>query len=570
MVSFVAWSTAAVVAGAIAIAALLALLQRLRVQRRRVMVAALPLWSQVARAMPPRVTGGRFRRPLSYLLALAIALALWLAASRPEPVAPPQGGVHVFYLDASALMTGGDAFAQARAALERQVAGVAPRARSVVLGDGAGTMLLAPGEDAALLPARLAGVRPALRPASGFARWLAGVDRATPATIRYFGHRAPFDAVPRPGGAVRLAAGFLAAPVAVNRGIVALGVSPAASGSWGRADVLVTLWDSRGDGASGADALRWTLGGAAWVPARVDAAGGGRLIARDVPATGATLGVALRDGDGFAADDRASIVIPDRRPIGVAIGAGVPASIIRAVRLDPAFRIVAADAAQVAVDTGGAGAGRLPALVLTDPAREPATFVVAAPAGEGDVALAERLDSLGLRRIDAAGLADALGRPVALREGAPGAARMVGAWAPMFADRSAFARSPALPLFVSQTLRWLAGPAPWTPYAKAGASLPDQSALYGLSDDPALRAEGLGESVHLPQAGETMVAGRRIAVALSDPETSRMAAARSGRAPGVAPVSPGGAADLLIPALLLLAALLLAGEWRLYHRGWMP
>ncbi|KQN90800.1 hypothetical protein ASE90_17095 [Sphingomonas sp. Leaf67] len=556
MVSFAAWSVPVVVVGALAIAALLYALQRLRVHRRRVALAAAPLWLQAARAAPPRVLGGPFRRPLAFLLALAIALALWLAASRPEPVGAPAAGVHLFYLDPSALMTGGGSFAQARAALTREAAAVPARARTVYLGDADGTLLLAPGEDGALLPARLGDVRPGLYP-STFARWLATRDRGAPVTVHYFGHRAVFDAAVRPGGDVRVVPGFLADPVANNRGIVELGVSPAASGAWDRADVLVTLSDA----ALGADALR--------MPGRVDALGGGRFVVRDVPATGQTLTVALRQGDGFAADDRASILIPDRRPVRVAIGAGVPATIARAVRIDPAFRIVALGAAQVVIRTADASAPALPSLVLTDPAREAATFVVTTPPGEGDVALADRLDALGLRGIDAAGVADDLGRPVALREGVPAAARSVAAWRTLFAEQTGFARSPALPLFVSQTLRWLAAPTPWVPYAKAGARLPDQSALYGLAGDPALRSQSLGDGVYLSSAGPAKVAGRDVQVALADRETSRLASARPAAA---SPVDGAGGSvpDLLFPVLLLFAAVLLACEWRLFQRGWMP
>ncbi len=568
MVSFASWSAIVVASGALAIAALLFVLQRLRVQRRRVALAAAPLWSQAARAAPPRMLGGRFRRPLPFLLALAIALALWLAASRPESTAPPVGGVHLFYIDASALMTTDGAFAGARADLVRQVAAVPPRARRVLLGDPSATTLLAVGEDRALLPARLDGVRPGLYP-SAFARWLAQRDPATPVTIHYFGHRAVFDAARRAHGGVRLVPGFLADPVAANRGIVELGVSPAASGAWDRADVFVAIMDSTAR-VPRSDDLRLRLDDALLSPARIETVGDGRFVVRDLPSTGKALEVALQRGDDFTADDHATILIPDRRPVRVAIGAGVPATIERVLRLDPAFRIVAPEAAQVAVRVAGTSGDRLPSLILTDPAAEPATFVVTSPADEGDVALADRMDALGLRGMDAAVLADDLGRSVALREGTPTTVRSVSAWRSMFDERTAFARSPTLPLFVSQTLRWLARPTPWVPYVKAGEPLIDQSALYGLADDPALRAQGLGDGVYLPEAGRMAIAGREVRVALADRETSRLAAARPAEASHVADLPGNGLIDRLFPALLLLAFALLAFEWRLFQRGWMP
>ncbi len=571
---FASWSALTVALGALAFAAILFGLQRLRAHRRVVRIASAPLWSQAARAIPPRVLGGRFRRPLAFLLALLIALALWLAASRPEPTATSDGRFHHFVLDASALMTQGDSFARARAALAAQLTAVRARDRDVQLDDG--TLLLAAGEDSALLPGRLKGMEAVPRP-SGFQAWLSRTRaerRHGAVTVQYFGHRAVFESAPlygpRPDAATRLIAGMLVDPVARNHGIVALGVSPAASGAWGQADVLVGLWDS-GDPAPSLDRVRLRLAGRALTPAAVDALGQGRYLLRGVPAEGQSLDVAWREGDGFAADDSAAIRIPDRRAVAVAVGPGVPATILRALRLDPAFRIVAADAAQVVVRTANdrTTGGSRPALILTDPSAEAATFVVTAPADGNDVALADRLDALGLRQIDAGSLADDLGRAVAVREGATGRVRSIAAWRTVFSERTAFARSPALPLFVSQSLRWLAGPTPWIPYAQAATMLVDQSALYGLSADPGLDARRLGDGVYLSRAGDIDIAGQRIAVSLTDAATSRLAAVTGPAGRRDDPV-PGGYPDPWISILLLAAALLLALEWRLFQRGWMP
>ncbi len=567
---FANWSASTVALGALAIAAILYALQRLRAQRRVVRIASVPLWSQAARAVPPRVLGGRFRRPLAYLLALLIALALWLAASRPEPTATPDGRFHHFVLDASALMTQGDAFARARAALTTQLAAVRPRDRDVYLDDG--TLLLAAGEDGALLPGRLTGMGAVPRP-SGFRDWLSRSPaewRRGPVAVHYFGHRAVFESVRRPDAPIRLTAGLLVDPVARNHGIVGLGVSPAASGAWGRADVLIALWDS-GDPAPSLDRVRLRLAGRTLVPAAVEASGGGRYMLRDVPAEGQSLDVAWRDGDGFAADDSATIHIPDRRAVAVAVGPGVPATIMRVLRLDPAFRIVAADAAQIVIRTANdrTTGGSRPALVLTDPSVEAATFVVTTPDDGPDDALADRLDALGLRQIDAGSLADDLGRAVAVREGRAGGTRSVAVWRTVFSEQTAFARSPALPLFVSQSLRWLARPTPWIPYAKAGTMLLDQSGLYGLAVDPAQDARRFGDGIYLSRAGIVDIAGQRVAVSLTDANTSRLAAAVGPARAGAEPVQ-GGYPDPWVAALLLAAAVLLALEWRLFQRGWMP
>lgn len=569
--TFAAWSPLVVGLGAIAIALALFALQRLRVQRRVVPLAGASLWMQAAREAPPRVLGGLFSRLPAYLLALAIALCLWLAASRPAPDAAGDGRFHLFYLDASALMLPGSRFADARNAMLADLARLPTADREVVLGDGHVGRLLAPGEDNALLLGRL-GSNAAVATPSRFAAWLAGAGtgRSGPVTVHYYGARAAYAGVVAGRGDVRLSAGYLAEPLPRNHGIVALGVSPAVSGAWDRADILVALSD--GIATPGLDAVRVTVDDRDLPTGNAEALGGGRFLLHDVPATGGRMDVAWRDSDGFPADDHAAIVLPDRRPVRVAIGTDVPATLARAIRLDPAFRTVAPGAAQVIVGNAPA-AGSLPpvpTLLLTSPDAQAATFVFTDPDRLEDGALPARLDQLGLGQLDAGAMADELGRAVGVGVDR-GPTRRVAVWRDVFNADSGFARSAALPLFVSQSLRWLARPDPWIPYAGAGDLLVDQSALYGLSDDPALTRRRLNDAIYLPQAGDMRIAERPLAVALTDETTTRLAAAPSRAPTPAASLAPPPARypDLPLAALLIVAAVLLAVEWRLFQRGRM-
>ena len=130
-----------------------------------------------------------------------------------------------------------------------------------------------------------------------------------------------------------------AKPTLDNSGVVALGASPAASGDAGRADILVEAIGADGRPVP-TDALRFSRDGRDVVVdilARPD----GKLIVRDAVADGGLFAVRLARSDAFPADDQASLRLPDRRPVRVALSSGAPAAVARAVRLNPAFAVTA-------------------------------------------------------------------------------------------------------------------------------------------------------------------------------------------------------------------------------------
>lgn len=514
--SFASFGWPATVAGMIALAGIVFLLQRLRAERRVLRLPTAGLWAQAMRDTPSRVLGGRFRYWLTYLLILAIAVLLWLAVAHPQ-ARPGEGDwrMQLFYLDNSALMTGGDDLAQAKRALLADVRETAVDRREVVLGDAVGTRLLAAGESVSLLSRRLDLVTGEARPSS-FGAWLTRAGRGK-ASIRYYGAWGAVRDV-RPVAALRY--GYFAPPVPDNRGIVALGVTPAASGRVGKADALVTVAAAHGP-APTASELRWAMDGRGFTPARIEALGGGRFVARDLDATGALLSVALARGDGFAADDSAQVRLADRRPLRVALLDGTPPAVRTVVAADPSLAVVSADQAHVVV--GSARAVRSidrPALILSDPATQPQAFMFAGP-GEADRGeLAGQLDSLGLTGIDAGALADTLHRPIGV-DARNGRQRLVALWAEIVGPASPFTQSPVMPIFVSRSLQWLGG-------REGGASLD--------------KAEGLTD--------------RATTLAVAD------------ASPRLAVESPGGAwpPDMPFVLLLLVAGSLLGVEWWLVQR----
>lgn len=548
------------IVGGLALAAILYGLQRLRVQRQVVRVATTLFWQAAAQAAPPRVLHERFRRWLAFLLILAIAWSLWFASARPILTPAPGTRAEIFYLDASAAMTAGGRFAEARRALIADASAVPAERRAVYLGDAFGTRLLAPGEDIALLPRRLASVQPTAIPAR-FGAWARARRAETvPAVLHYFGSAATLAAAHDP----HVVQGYVAPPIPGNRGIVAIGAVPAASGAWDKADLMVRV-AAAGRTAPSAPPV-FTRNGHAFYP-KLDQPEPGRFLLRDLPADGSLIEARLLGSDGFAADDRALLRLPDCHRIRVAILPGVPAPIRSAVAADAALQPVAVPQAEVVIRaaTDPASPGK-PALVLQPAAAQSAAFRFAYAAGTPQPDLENALDQLGLGQFDAGALADSLHRPVSV-EMAEGPMRSVSVWRELFDPAGSFARSQSLPLFVAQSVRWLASPTPWIAQASAGGSLvPLDDAL---TDSPALATQRLGGAIALDQPGDTRIAGVPVAVTLADPATTL------GTDATVPADSPHDARtlvplDLPFTLALIAAALLLAGEWVLFQRGRLP
>lgn len=566
---FEGFSTATLILGGIALAALLAALQRLRAHRQIVRVATTLFWQTAAQPAPARTLSRRFRHLLAFLLVLAIVWLLWFAAARPAFTPAPGTRTEVFYLDASAGMTAGARFAEARRALIADAGSVPAARRAVYLGDAYGTRLLAPGEDIALLPYRLANHSPDAIP-TRFADWLSARRRAGgesgPVAIHYYGTATALKAAQD----ATIIQGYVAPPIRGNRGIVAVGAVPAASGAWDKADLLVRV--AAAPGTELPATLRLTRNGKPFEPA-VERGSDGRFVLRDLPADGASIEARLPQGDAFPVDDRATFRLPQRRAIRVAVAADIPAPVRAAIAADPAIEQLpparaATDADVVVRSADAAIAPGKPALILAPVSADTAAFRFSDPVATSQDALADTLDQLGLGQFDAAAAADALGRPVSV-ELAAGPVRSVTAWRDLFDPSGSIARSSTMPLFVAQSLRWLAASPPWIAEAAAGGSLSDLSSGEALAESPALARRAMGGTVALTSSGPHRIGGTPIAVTLADPATTLGADAilPAATAPSSAPMLP-----LDLPFTLALLGVLLLGavEWVLYQRGRVP
>ncbi|WP_066721678.1 hypothetical protein [Sphingomonas pituitosa] len=565
--TFASFGLGPLLVGAMLIAGLLALLQRLRVQRQVVRVATTMFWRAAAQAAPARVLLERFRHWLAFLLILAIALTLWFAGARPSLIPAAGSHLELFYLDASAGMTAGDRFAEARRALIADAGAVPAQRRAIYLGDPYGTRLLAPGEDLALLPQRLANVRAGLFP-SRFAAWAeairAQIDARRPITLHYYGTAAAFRAADAPAAVPRIA-GYVGPPIRGNRGIVAIGAVPAASGAWDKADLVLRLAAAQGV-AAGIDQLVFRRNGAPFKPGPATASQG-RIALRDMPADGSLIEVAFRDRDGFPADDRVALRLPERHPIRVALIGDLPATLRAVIAADSGMRIVSPQEAEVEVRgpaVTGSTRGK-PAFILQPMDVRSAAFAVTDTASRTD--LNDALDQLGLGQLDATAIADSLHRPVSIESGM-GPVRTVSAWQALFDSGSSFAQSRTMPLFVARTLRWLASPQPWLPYAAAGGTLVDLDGA-GATGSAALAGRTPGGAIALPQAEDRGIAGLPVATSLTDIETTRGAGDILADTAS-APAASGPALDLPFTLALVAAALLLAVEWILFQRGRLP
>jgi len=564
------FSLPTVLAGAATLTALVTLLYILKVRRRHVALAGASLWQQAQRQVPPRLLGGRWRRPLAWLLSLLIVLLLWLAASGLAWQARDDGRAHVFYLDASAWLLGDGRFQAASEALQRDVAATPGGRNRVVLGADVGALLLAPGESPALLAARLHDAH-ALALPSAFAQWLSAIAAESGDTVvHYYGAQPAMQAAGVVlGDGERVQAGYLAPPIAINRGIVTLGSAPAQSGRWNTVDVLIGI-TAKGAALPVGSELQMHLQGAplSAMPVAGDEADTWWL--RDQPADGGLLQVQLKEADAFPADDRASLRLPVRQPLRVVLSAGVPSQVRDAVDVDPSLQVGAADTAQVQiVAADDALQGTLPALRVVDARSGIAAFQFQASSEEEAQLVAARLSALGLEQAGTTALAEELQRPVGV-DLTVATARGVSIWADVLTKAHSYTGSPAWPLFVNRSLHWLAAEQGTVPFAAAGTALQQDLLLQGLGQSPQMRSEALGDRLYLPAAGMHTVAGQELAVSLLDRGVSEgISAQLTTQVHAAAPATRVAGASW-VTLMLLLALVLAALEWHLYVRGRMP
>ena len=565
--SFSNLSLLGVLAGIGALAALLFLLQQLRIRYSELRVPTTMFWAAAVREAPVRVFRKRFRHLLAYLLSLAIVSLLWLGFAGPERSESRSGGYHVLFLDGSAHMGGEGLLEEAIAELRADLSVLPEERREVIWGGAYNLKILDAGEDSLLLDRRLETLAPESVPS--------GVD----AQLRVVTEQVSFVIYGRAPVSPDVLAG-LPTGIAVTRGtdlpsefrnagIAELGVAPAASGRWDAVDVLVGLAGTAGFEPDPA-LLEFRIDGQTLDDIEPEHAGDGRVVLRDLPADGGVIEARLGMDDDLEIDNRASLRLPERTVIGVALSGAVPAPLVRVIENDPGLEWVAETEADVAVRAMGEpfGAGST-AFELAPMDQLPAAFTIDYDGGEAiETALQDTVMALGLDQIDHSGLATDARRPIeAVMEQSE--QRRVAVWAELLGDGFNFTGSRSFPAFVARAIRWLAGDASNPPYLAAGRPLGGTAANDSLEDASNRRFEVLGAAFVPARAGTIEHGGREWPVALLDRGVTTGAQG--------AEIEPAGmdfgvrAAGVGLVSLLILAALaLLVAEWILYRRGLMP
>jgi len=542
------------------------LLQRLRVRRDERIVPSTLFWLEAQKESQARKLTERFRSPLVFALLMAIVSLLWIAFAGPLRASQNHASTIVF-VDASAAMQREAASGGTRldAALERAevLLDKLPRAqRSLVLVGENTTTLLGPGEALELLESRraqlatgtvAAGPATALRDAIGTlldARSASSIAQATDAmplssrawkpgsdaTVVAIGAPASLDALHALVADEQLKLETLVIPASetANEGILAFGAAPAASGLANTADVYIET-----TGAT--PRLTLTLAGGASQTVALETPAPGQFFARGLALDGALATASLdAANDALAADNQATLQLPDSGPIAVEIGNDVPsawrAALETAIAADTGLVLATgASGADVAIQAGTA-ATSLPALRLNPEeagVKTAGTLRALHPAGAPS--FAPLFDALALGQLGT-GLR-APGGPAATPEAPPSQLLLVEGPtdgpatldlpAKLIAPPYELAETRTFPLLTGTALRWLAG---------------------RTSTEPDLRSLTSRDLL-----------GR--GVTLEAPATETPVALELAGTPGPAE---------LWPALVLLAACLLGFEWYLTSTRRIP
>lgn len=560
--------------GLAALAALLFLLQRLRVRPRNVTVPTTLFWRAAVEPATARSLFHRFQQPWAFALLLLICALLWLAIADPRPTPREDGTLHIAVLDGSAAMSVGSRFAAASTALQAHVRAL-PVDRRQVLWCGAEIhTLLNPGEHELLLPHRLAALLPEAAPSQLESLLASLAHSATPEHpigVTLFSDAPLALAAPSSNAAFRVASVASSAhEPGTNYGLVALGLADAASGEWTEVDVYAEAAAS--EGAAPMPAVQFDLDGIALPASRVraiPAAHGVGYALAGLPATGGVLTARLPSGDSLAFDNVAQLRLPNRPRIRVQLSPSLE-TLRPALAADSAVELVS-DHARLAIRRAGESIGTgLPALEFVPRGNQPAFQIVHPSRFDSAVVLHEAADATGLREIDATALATSLAAPIAVGV-EPGAEWRIQLWDDLLTPSYNFTSSRAFPLFLSNSVRWLARTPGLAPVVAAGRpwvrSAPDNAA-HAIAPS-GVPLDTLGDFFTPLRASPLAVEGESqpLLVSLLDrPTTANRAAATD----ALTPAARAGFSLTPATGLLLAVLLLLLAEWHLHQRSRVP
>lgn len=580
--TFANLSPLAVIGGIAALAGILFALQWLRIRHRQQQVVTLLFWREAIDDAPVRTFWHRFRHWWAYLFILAICSLLWLALAEPESPHREGSEFTVVLLDGSAGMARHGRFDTVVEEMKEEVASLPRDQRQVIWVGGQTLTLLNPGEHELLLENRLQDMRPQAAPAGieQQLRQLAETHRDEhKIQVLVFGdapvRQSVLDQLPE-ALSVSLASSEVEF-IAGNKGITALGVADSASGNWKAVDVHFQL---EGDDAyvAGSGALQIDINGqpldrAKLLSAPNDVDGAYRII--DLPANGGLLTIRLTEQDSLALDNEASIRLPVKRPIKVLLSSSLNGDLETLLSLDPAMELITdASVADVVVRRRGEVIGdALPALEFVAAEEQQQAFQLGYPEqAPADGLFMNAVHTIGLDQIDASGLADVAQRPIEVSISA-GDQWSFSVWQELLTGSYNFVQTRSFPIFIANSIRWLAGSETWVPYVAAGepmlAGATGHREKFTSANGNALIT--LGGDLVPAIAGNLARAngGSALAVSLLNSDVTRNdvnSALNSGASLGINLPARGN----LVLWLLLAVLLLVAVEWVLYQKGRMP
>ena len=527
--SFALLSTFAVLLGILLLAIGLWLAQRLRVQHREVEVLSTLFWQSALEENRARVFTKRFRHWTAWLLLVAIASLLWMLLAQPQ-TEPLNSTQHVVLLDRS---IDDPAIRKADLQLAIERASSLPAAtREIVAVDGHLKTLLAAGESVEQVSLRIDETDAPSPPGMEWAIETLS-SRATdeqPLSIHVVGdaniENRFLDAVGSNVSVFRVDRPDSTAGAAQ---LQTFGIADAASGQWNEVDVSIGFNPQQ---PLDANQISVSINDQP-IEQSLLAIDETNFQLKSIPANGGILNISV------AGVSAGSLTLPVRKPIQVSLDGDVPESLRELITLDPACQIVAS-AGEVRIG-GGADAN------LRLSSDDQPAFLIESDHDDPNAALAELVDTLALKQIDAMAIAAQSDRVVDVQV-ASADQRSVAIWRKLFTPAFDFQESRAYPMLIARSIRWIANHPPIVPWAQQGERLP-------------VAAPSLDRAI---DSIATTSDGRQL-------QTTRLTSsiAESVQLP-ITPTANFISKFGLTTWMGLFVSLLLAGEWVLYQRGKMP
>ena len=568
--SFLFLPILAVVGGSIALAALLYGLQQLRARNTEVTVPTLIFWQATVRDAPVRIFRDRFRHWWAYLLILTICLLIWLAISDPVTDQDESVEFQILYLDASAFTANPDDFARAKTQLLEDLRELPDHGREVYFGTSSTRKLLSSGEHYSIAERRMEAVAPIAAPTAlpEFLRLLGITDQPSQSTqVVVYGNVVLDDilinSLPE---RVSLVQRSYEVSASVNWGITSLGWTASTNEPSAKVDVLVGISHSAAE-ESQIPSLTVTIDDDEVDVTEMVQEKSGTYLIVDVPANGGLVTATLDIDDGYPIDNAARLRLPNLKPIQVAMDTSVHSALRQVILADPRIAIVETDE-QVRISEQTTDENQsVPSLHVVSRQTQQQALVLGGPFSPTlqNTPPHEHFQDLNL---------DAIGDIINDRfeigfEQRP--VRSVSLRNDLLTEEVGFRESAAFPLLIARLIRWLAAESSHFPYAAVGRPLEPSNKTDSLQTESDLNTRVLGADYIPLRTTDDSESAADIQVSLLNTQVSRHLGTESADRDSFEPVDELTWDWLVLgPWLVFLAILLLALEWYLYQRRYMP